>query len=987
MHRTSVAPLFALFALSGFTGLIYESLWSHYLKLFLGHAAFAQSFVLIMFMGGMAAGAWIAARRSDRMNNLLAAYALIEALIGAIALVFHEVFVFVTDLSLESVIPALGDPTAVELWKHMLSALLLLPQTVLLGMTFPLMSGAVIRRSPAESGHHLAMLYFTNSIGAAAGALVSAFWLLGALGLPGTMRLAGGLNLVLALLVLLIARRGEPRPLAAPVQPATAGESSAGLFLWAAFVTGAASFVYEIAWVRMLSLVLGSSFQAFELMLSAFITGLALGGLWIRRRIDTIADPVRFGGYVQIVMGALALGTLAIYHQSFEWMSALMGALKRNDASYTLFNLGSHAIAFAIMLPATFMAGMTLPLFTHVLMRRGRGERAIGQIYAGNTLGAIAGVLLTVHILMPEFGLKLALVIGACADIVLGGWLLRWSGFAHRRIEAMAMMLAGLLLATLTARAAVLDPARMSAGVFRHGQIDTAGVDIAYYRDGKTASIALRDYGAVVAITTNGKPDAGVQMNPAQRPSPDEWTMTLLAAIPLLMKPEGGVVANVGFGSGLTGEVLLSHDKVREIDTIEIEPAMVDAARGFAPRVTRMFDDPRSRIHIEDAKTFFARHGKRYDIIVSEPSNPWVSGVGNLFSTEFYRDVRRHLAPGGLLVQWMHIYEMDDRLLGSVLAAMEGSFSDYAMFEIARGDLLIVATAEGRVPALNDLPAQPSFRKMLERIGIRTLLDVQARQLGDKRSLGPLFAARAAPANSDFRPVLQLDAPKARFMGKAADDVMSVALAPLPILEMLAPPALPRLTNTEFGGESDRLVKMSEAIEIGQVLVSKDASPFSTRNPDARLPLAALKGGTPLCRPNVEQTALAQMLWAAEATLAYLPDTSLRSLWSTPAWAGCGLKDMDARTRVRFELFDAVARRDAAAMLALGSRGAQSADADLDWRRYALLAAMLGARALGKDAEADALWKKYQPGLYKGAETPGFVRYLVHWRGGPRPAG
>ncbi len=210
MPRGPVAPLFALFTLSGFTGLIYESLWSHYLKLFLGHAAFAQSFVLIMFMGGMALGAWLTAGRSHRTRNLLAGYALIEALIGIVALVFHEVFVALTDFSVATVIPALGNPAAVEAWKLGLGAALLLPQTVLLGMTFPLMSGAVIRRSPAEAGHHLAMLYFTNSIGAAAGALASAFWLLGVFGLPGTMRLAGVANLLLAALVHWLARRGEP---------------------------------------------------------------------------------------------------------------------------------------------------------------------------------------------------------------------------------------------------------------------------------------------------------------------------------------------------------------------------------------------------------------------------------------------------------------------------------------------------------------------------------------------------------------------------------------------------------------------------------------------------------------------------------------------------------------------------------------------------------------------------------------------------------
>jgi MFS family permease len=177
--QRDIRVLFALFAISGFTGLIYESVWSHYLKLFLGAAAFAQSFVLAAFMGGMALGAWLASRWSARLANLLAAYGWIEAGIGLAALAFHEAFVFLMRISLDHVIPALGSPATVEIYKYALCAALIVPQTVLLGATFPLLAGAVIRRGPEASGHHLAMLYFTNSIGAAAGALVAAFLLLG----------------------------------------------------------------------------------------------------------------------------------------------------------------------------------------------------------------------------------------------------------------------------------------------------------------------------------------------------------------------------------------------------------------------------------------------------------------------------------------------------------------------------------------------------------------------------------------------------------------------------------------------------------------------------------------------------------------------------------------------------------------------------------------------------------------------------------------
>ncbi|HWI14378.1 MAG TPA: fused MFS/spermidine synthase, partial [Burkholderiales bacterium] len=615
-------------------------------------------------------------------------------------------------LSFDRVFPALASPTGVEVYKYALCTLLIAPQTVLLGMTFPLMSTAIIRRDPGHSGHHLAMLYFTNSVGAALGALATAFLLLGWLGMPGTMRAAGALNLALAATVMFLSYRDRHEMVPALARaPATARTRElTRLFLAGAFVTGAASFIYEIAWIRMLSLVLGSSFQAFELMLSAFITGLALGGLWIRKRIDHLDDPVRYAGLIQLAMGLCALGTIFVYHQTFDWMAWALSVLQKTDEAYPLFNLFSHGIAFAVMLPATFLAGMTLPLFTHVLIRNGSGEKAIGQVYAANTVGSIAGVVIAVHLLVPQTGVKLALILGATADILLGGWLLRTCGSAFRRAQAFAAIIVGLVAATATARADVLQPERLSSGVYRYGKVAVDRGHVSYYRDGKTASVAVRTTDSTVSIATNGKPDASINLDTRTPPRDDEYTMTLLGALPLLVKPDAHRFANIGFGSGLTAEVILSHGAPSSLETIEIEPAMVAGARSFFPRVIRPYRDNRSTVHFEDAKSYFARQRRQYDVIVSEPSNPWVNGVASLFTTEFYRDTKRYLAPGGVFVQWLQLYEFDDRLVGSVLAAIGDNFSDYEVYEANDGDIVIVAVAQGRVPQPKALPfAQKVF--------------------------------------------------------------------------------------------------------------------------------------------------------------------------------------------------------------------------------------------------------------------------------------
>ncbi|TRZ48474.1 spermidine synthase, partial [bacterium] len=265
MPRKYLYTILFIFTVSGFSGLIYESIWTHYLKLFLGHAAYAQTLVLAIFMGGMAFGSWICSRYSARWNNLLIGYALAEGLIGLFALLFHTVFDQAVQTSYTAVIPLFDSAAATNAYKWTLSALLILPQSILLGMTFPLMSAGIIRLSPQKPGRIISLLYFTNSMGAAIGVLASGFLLIRFLGLPWTIRLAGLINIAIALSVWLLVKRQNGEPFCAGVESGRTSAPAVGryrLFLFASFVTGAASFIYEIGWIRMLNLVLGSSTHA-----------------------------------------------------------------------------------------------------------------------------------------------------------------------------------------------------------------------------------------------------------------------------------------------------------------------------------------------------------------------------------------------------------------------------------------------------------------------------------------------------------------------------------------------------------------------------------------------------------------------------------------------------------------------------------------------------------------------------------------------------
>lgn len=915
--------LFGIFILSGFAGLIYQSIWSHYLGLFLGHAAYAQALVLALFMGGMAAGAAWISRVGQSWRNLVRAYAWIELIIGILGLTFHTIFGTVTQLSYEWLIPALAHSGWSELARWCMAALLILPQTLLLGMTFPLMSGGLIRRYPRSEGALLGGLYFTNSIGAAVGALAAVFVLLPWVGLPGAMVTAGVLNLVVAGLAWHLAREPEPavsadRRAAAVPEQSLSRSPLLRLVLLGTALSGAASFAYEIIWIRMLSMAVGSTMHAFELMLASFIAGIALGGLWVRKRADTSADPLRLVGWMQICMGVAALVSLAVYANAFSWVGWLMQSLAKSDGGYVLFNLGTAATAMAIMFPAAFFAGTTLPLFTVALLRAGHGERAIGRVYAWNTLGAIVGVFATIHLLIPGLGLKFALCAAAGVDLLIGLLLLRGRLLGRLPVLRFAAVSAGAVLAVLVAARIPYDAHTVVSGVFRDGHARLHdSVQVQSYEDGKTASVAsIRSTHGQVQISTNGKTDAAIQMRDDAPAAIDEPTMVLAAALPLALHRTPDRVGVIGFGSGLTTHTLLGDPRVSRVDTIEIEPAMVRGARHFGPRVARAFDDPRSHIVIDDAKAYFSGQNSKYDILISEPSNPWISGVGALFSSEFYRFVPRHLNENGLFVQWIQLYELDEALLASILQALTPAFDDYSAWLSNQSDLLIVASPRGQLPKLDLAPllASAASRQDLQRIGLSDPAQLAFRQVADARLLRSL--ARMHPtqrANSDFHPVLGLEAPKARFKNTAVDALLELPVRNRPLLEALgiAPPLalhVPPADSDHF--VADPLTRRARSLARE---MRGDVALYTRE-------VAALQAAARACEPQwpmvrVEQLASNASL-LARRTLKFLPPEALEGVWIRPNWLACESLPPDLQRA--FALLDAHARRDHGQMHALG---------------------------------------------------------------------
>lgn len=886
--------LLAIFVLSGFAGLIYQSVWSHYLGLFLGHAAYAQALVLTLFMGGMAVGAAWIAKVGTGWCNLLRGYAVVEVVIGIFGLAFHAVFTGALGVGYEVLIPALSSASLVSALKWSMAAILILPQTILLGMTFPLMSGGLIRRFPGQDGDALGGLYFTNSIGAAIGALASIFLLIPTAGLPGTSMTAGLLNFIVAALAWWLAREPEqqPAPVAEQVSRDNTSTSTLRLVLWATAISGAASFVYEIVWIRMLGLAVGSTQHAFELMLASFIAGIALGGLWIRKRADRSPLPLRLAGWMQVSMGLTALASLVLYANAFEWVGWLLGALAKSEGGYALFNMGTAAIAIAIMLPAAFFAGTTLPLFTVTLLRTGFGERSIGRVYAWNTMGSIVGVVAAIHFLIPMLGLKLALCVGALVDIVIGLALLRRCADCDSAMLRFAV--AGLVAAVslgLAVTQVQFDPMRLASGVFRHGKAEQDPSNkVIFYRDGKTASVSvIASPDGRAAIATNGKVDAGLTLIPEQEPTSDELTMILAAALPLAMHPSPEQIGIIGFGSGLTTHTSLGDSRVQRVETVEIEEAMVQGAATLMRRVHRAYTDPRSHIVIDDAKAWFASRGRQYDIIISEPSNPWVSGVGALFSTEFYQFIPQQLNPDGLFVQWVQLYEVDDHLVSSVLNALTPAFGDYAAWLSNDVDLIIIATPGKQLPAMDyERVLGGVLGSELAYLGITRPEQLAFHKVADARLLRAFGRLYGAPANSDYFPLLSLEAPRTRFMRHAAGGFTGLPALEQPTLEMLGirgalPSDVPLPLHRLFGGDQ-RAVEARQKAAL--ILDNKATNDLDADERAKLIQFQTLLAQCPSDGPQLS-TLIERLDALARAMVPYLQSDTLIGIWDQPPLHHC----------------------------------------------------------------------------------------------------
>jgi len=694
-----------LYLLSGAAALLYEVAWLRLLTMTMGHTTGAVGAVLAAFMGGLAFGAWVAGRAASGLKppRALRIYAVLETAIALCALAMP--FAIGALRPLLAWAYADGNGGALFGVTRLIAsvAVIALPGAAM-GASFPVgvcavsgtRAGGTKSATGAKGARDVAELYAANTIGAAIGAALAGFVLLPSLGLFGSTLFGVLLNILAAAGALVLSRSVEPENPTEPTEPAARDPLNRlnllnpmnARIVAAIAVSGFAALVYEVVWTRILAMTLGPTTYAFSAMLVAFIAGLAIGSALAAASLRRIRDVPFWLGMSIIVAGAASLAAAAFVDRLPIVIARSAG---RTDATFTSVFALDVGLAVALQLPMTIALGAALPFAVATASPRTEAApRTAGLIYAANTAGAIAGALVGSFVLVPWLGLQHSLQL-ASGIAVVAGFVVAWrrtpnTAGSRRPVGVAAAALATLALAALTP---AWNHARLANGAYRlapalaGGDIETAlqAGDLLYYREGAAATVSVRRLIGVTSLAIDGKVDAS---NGA-----DMLTQKLLAHLPLLLQHDPRSIYIIGLGSGVTLAAALRHP-IDRAEVSEISPEVIAASTYFSKENGGALRDRRTRVIVGDGRSHLLLSDERYDVIVSEPSNPWMAGVSTLFTREFFEMARAHLRPGGILCQWAHTYNISDADLRSIVATFVSAFPDASAWLVGASDLLLI---------------------------------------------------------------------------------------------------------------------------------------------------------------------------------------------------------------------------------------------------------------------------------------------------------
>ena len=663
--------LIILFVGSGACALIYEVVWFQLLELVIGSSAISLGVLLATFMGGMCIGSLMLPRLASRAQHPLRLYAILELSIGIIGVL--ELFAIPLIGKLYS--PAVGHGAGALMLRAVVAALCLLPPTVLMGATLPAIARWV--ESTPRGISWLGFFYGGNIAGAVIGSVLAGFYLLRVHDQAFATYVAAALNVSVALIAFLIALRAPAHSAgdAASASPALAsasatdadaaarsGNDTRAVYL-AIGLSGACALAAEVVWTRLLSLTFGASVYTFSMILAVFLTGLGIGsatGAWLAPRVGSPRRMLAWcqGGLTVAIAWAAAVIFLALPN----W------PINPSLAPSAWFALQLDLVRGAVaILPAAMLWGASFPFALAAIAMPGEDTgRLVGRVYAANTVGSIIGAVVCSLVLIPALGTRDAqrVLIGlaAMASILV----LMAPATRHRAALLVTPLLAGLLIATMPA---------LPGNLVAHGRYAVTWIgktDVLYVGEGMNSSVA------VTRVLSSGATQFHVAGKVEASSLPQDMRLQkMLAHLPALVHPNPKSVLVVGFGAGVTAGSFLPYPSVTRLVICEIEPLIPQVvSTWFVKENNNVAKDPRTQIYFDDARSFVLTSDEQFDIITSDPINPWVKGAASLYTREYFEAVKQHLKPGGVVTQWVPLYESTLDAVRSELATFFEVFPD-----------------------------------------------------------------------------------------------------------------------------------------------------------------------------------------------------------------------------------------------------------------------------------------------------------------------
>jgi predicted membrane-bound spermidine synthase len=829
------------FFFSGAAGLIYQVVWTRMLTQIFGNTTYAIATVLSAFMAGLAIGSYVFGKIADRGKNDFLLYGILEAGVGVYG--FLVPWFFLAAQRAYGPIFRLNEayPFLFNLVLFCLCFILLVFPTLLMGATLPVLSRFFVR-SFSQFGRRVGDLYATNTLGAVIGCAAAGFFLIPTVGMRTTVFIAAGINIVIAVLILIVDRLRDKAPVIASAEPfaepAVAEARGISMLRWVVLLSfalsGFASLVYENAWTRALTLVIGSSIYSFSTMLVTFLVGLALGGFVYARFFGEREARLSTFGLVELWVGLSALATIPL----FEKLPLIFLRLLHGFGdTFTVFLYLQIFLSALVMFVPTILLGMTFPLvarlFTQSLYRVGSG---VGSSYAANTVGAVLGAFAGGFILIPNLGVQNTIIFAVVMNLLIGAGLIISDG-RLALIPRYALGVAALVLTVITpVKVRRWDPHILTSGVTiyadRYESLPSDSLrieemkrdDILYYREGLTTTVSVHripgsDY---IYFKSNGKIDGSYG---------DALSQLMTSYLPMLLHPTAERALTIGLGSGMSAKALVTFDSLKEIEVIEIEPAMIEASRFFGrtsvpaeslppgvdfpaeetdsriwydthekrlyykgvmdagartelinrskdpdyrgaidhlyrnarhSRSAGLHEDKRVRIIPTDGRNYILATPKYYDVITAEPSNPWIAGIANLYTREFYQVIKSKIKDDGIFAQWFHNYSMSPDDFRMVFRTFVEAFPHVSLWSMKESDFLLIGSKQEQVlnyPAVKKIfDRNKTLQSDFEYLGLSDVYAVQ----GFYRMNRDAFVefSKGASINTDDGAELEFSAPK-----------------------------------------------------------------------------------------------------------------------------------------------------------------------------------------------------------------------------------